>query len=82
MPAKTNSETQKILTSSDAQAEQLVADPNIQRSITGVDHGKIAERARQIWEAEGCPIGRDDENWLRAERELMEQALSRISSLG
>jgi predicted extracellular nuclease len=33
-------------------------------------HGEIAERARQIWEAEGNPTGRDTEIWLNAEQQL------------
>jgi hypothetical protein len=31
---------------------------------------QISERARQIWERNGCPSGRDLENWLQAETEL------------
>lgn len=31
---------------------------------------KIAARAYEIWRANGCPHGRDKENWLQAEREL------------
>jgi hypothetical protein len=30
----------------------------------------IAQRARQIWKAAGCPEGHDLEHWLRAEAEL------------
>jgi len=33
-------------------------------------HGEIAERARQIWESEGNPTGRDTEIWLNAEQQL------------
>jgi len=33
-------------------------------------HGDIAERARQIWESEGNPTGRDTEIWLNAEQQL------------
>ncbi len=33
-------------------------------------HGEIAERARQIWESEGKPTGRDTEIWLNAEQQL------------
>ena len=33
-------------------------------------HDDISARARQIWEDSGRPVGRDDEIWLRAEREL------------
>jgi hypothetical protein len=37
----------------------------------------IAERARQIWLEQGCPQDVAEENWLQAERELYEAALSR-----
>jgi hypothetical protein len=30
----------------------------------------IAQRARQIWKAAGCPEGHDLEHWLQAETEL------------
>ena len=30
----------------------------------------IAKRAYEIWQAQGCPEGRDAENWYQAEREL------------
>jgi hypothetical protein len=30
----------------------------------------VAERAYQIWEANGRPEGHDTEHWLRAEQEL------------
>ena len=30
----------------------------------------IAKRAYQIWQQEGCPSGREEEHWLRAEQEL------------
>ena len=33
-------------------------------------HQQITERARAIWQAEGCPEGRDFDHWLQAEREL------------
>jgi Protein of unknown function (DUF2934) len=35
-----------------------------------VTNEKIAARAYEIWRANGCPQGRDKENWLQAEREL------------
>jgi hypothetical protein len=31
---------------------------------------KIRQRAFEIWEAEGCPDGRDVEHWKRAEAEV------------
>jgi len=32
---------------------------------------EISRRARQIWEENGSPHGRDDEFWLKAEREVL-----------
>jgi hypothetical protein len=34
---------------------------------------EIKARARQIWEQNGCPAGRDLEFWLRAESEIIER---------
>ena len=41
---------------------------------------RIRRRARQIWEQNGRPSGRDEEFWLQAERELreVEELASRI----
>jgi hypothetical protein len=36
-----------------------------------LEHDEIARTARRIWEQEGRQAGRDLENWLRAERELL-----------
>jgi hypothetical protein len=30
----------------------------------------IAQRAYEIWKESGCPNGKDQEHWFRAEREL------------
>lgn len=38
-----------------------------------ISHEEICERARQIWEREGCPQGRDMQHWLQAETELQEE---------
>ncbi len=32
---------------------------------------EISKRARQIWEESGSPSGRDEEFWLKAEREVL-----------
>lgn len=37
-------------------------------------HAQIAERAHQLWLAEGCPEGRQDEHWRVAERALSSTA--------
>jgi Protein of unknown function (DUF2934) len=35
-----------------------------------ITHEEISKRAREIWEREGRPEGRDKEHWLQAEAEL------------
>jgi hypothetical protein len=37
---------------------------------------KVRERAYQIWEREGCPEGRENEHWHRAEQELADEDAS------
>lgn len=37
-------------------------------------YAAIRRRARDIWEAEGRPQGREVEHWLRAEMEILGQA--------
>jgi len=37
-------------------------------------HEDISKRAREIWEREGRPQGRDMEHWLQAEAELRQQS--------
>jgi len=35
--------------------------------------GKIRERAYELYESRGCEPGQDEQDWLRAERELLKQ---------
>jgi hypothetical protein len=39
---------------------------------TGVPESRIRARAHELWEQHGRPQGRDEEFWLRAERELVD----------
>jgi hypothetical protein len=39
--------------------------------------GAIAQRAYEIWKESGCPNGRDQEHWFRAERELRSKSTLR-----
>jgi hypothetical protein len=41
-----------------------------QRSATHRTHEEINARARELWEQNGCPSGRDLEFWLQAESEI------------
>lgn len=43
-------------------------------------HNQIAQRARQIWQREGCPQGRADAHWKQAEEELTREAAQTGSS--
>jgi BRCT domain type II-containing protein len=38
--------------------------------MSAIDQDKVRARAFEIWQAEGCPEGRDMEHWIRAEVEL------------
>ncbi len=39
-------------------------------STPALTAGAIAQRAYEIWKESGCPNGKDQEHWFRAEREL------------
>jgi hypothetical protein len=55
-----------------APSASRVGDPEAGRTVQSVkpDREVIAERARALWRERGCPVGRDEEIWLAAEREL------------
>jgi Protein of unknown function (DUF2934) len=55
-----------------ALAEELIERA---RALAKPTEEKIRKRAREIWEDNGRPIGRDEEFWLQAERELQEEEL-------
>jgi hypothetical protein len=42
------------------------------RSLARPNESHIRIRAREIWEENGCPAGRDEEFWFQAEREFRE----------
>jgi hypothetical protein len=42
------------------------------RDIAKPEEAKIRNRAREIWEENGRPAGRDEEFWFQAEREFRE----------
>ena len=45
-------------------------------------HEDISKRAREIWEREGRPEGRDKEHWLQAEAELQREQGSNSAENG
>jgi hypothetical protein len=42
------------------------------RALARPNENRIRKRAREIWEENGQPIGRDEEFWLQAEHEFQE----------
>ena len=40
------------------------------RSAVALTHDQIAQRAKAIWQAKGCPAGRVVQNWNEAEAQL------------
>jgi Zn-dependent oligopeptidase len=42
------------------------------RAMARPEEAKIRNRAREIWEENGRPVGRDEEFWFQAEREFRE----------
>jgi hypothetical protein len=42
------------------------------RAMAKPEEAKIRNRAREIWEENGRPAGRDEEFWFQAEREFRE----------
>jgi hypothetical protein len=42
------------------------------RALATPSENRIRKRAREIWEENGRPAGRDEEFWLQAEREFRE----------
>ena len=40
------------------------------QQATALTHERIAERARAIWEKNGCKSGEDERNWSEAEAQL------------
>jgi len=55
---------------------QLVAEPKPAagpkrtESRAALTHEQIAERARDIWQRRGCPVGEDENIWYEAEAQL------------
>jgi hypothetical protein len=62
---------QRLTELRDELAEALEKFPNRRDHIS---EDEIRARAHDLWEQEGRPTGRDEEFWLRAERDLVEGA--------
>jgi hypothetical protein len=48
---------------------------NRERAMDRQSEEQIRARAHELWEQAGKPKGREDEFWLRAERELSEERI-------
>ena len=42
---------------------------------------RIRARAYELWEQEGCPVGRDLEFWTKAEQEILEEPIAAARAL-
>lgn len=47
--------------------------PEVRSDNAVIDHQDIARLAYTYWEARGCPLGSPEEDWFRAEMELLRQ---------
>jgi hypothetical protein len=45
------------------------------RESAAQTHEEIAQLAYQYWEARGCPLGSPEEDWFRAERDVLMERL-------
>jgi len=50
--------------------ESVTAPPEVEYMVSAEDHEAIARLAYSYWEARGCPIGSQEDDWYRAENEL------------
>ena len=41
------------------------------KQATNLAHANIERLAYELWQQRGCPLGAPQEDWLRAERELL-----------
>jgi hypothetical protein len=53
--------------------ESVVETPVVQPAVT-ITHEAVATLAYSFWEARGCQGGSPEQDWLRAERELLKLA--------
>jgi hypothetical protein len=44
--------------------------PIVVAPIPELSNEEIAARAYELWQSQGCPGGREQENWIEAERQL------------
>ena len=63
-----------------AVAKAVVAAPEPEQSDFTPRHENIARLAYVYWHNRGCPKGSPDEDWLRAEAELRQQAAATMDS--
>ena len=64
-----------------ATARAVVAAPEAVQPDFTPRHEEIARLAYVYWHNRGCPKGSPDEDWLRAEAELRQQAVTTKESL-
>ena len=48
-----------------------MSDDSVRQETDNSSHDEIAVRAYHLWEQRGCPIGSPEEDWSRAENEIL-----------
>jgi len=59
-----------------AAATAVAFEPDLETGSNNglIEHEDIARLAYSYWEARGCPLGSSEEDWFRAEIELLRQS--------
>ncbi len=69
LSSESNSKAKTIVKAPPAPKASIALSKNRIQSIE-IPVELIQQRAYSIWERQGCPEGRDQENWIQAEKEL------------
>jgi hypothetical protein len=56
--------------------------PTVGHGVAAFGHDEIAALAYQLWEARGCPMGSDEEDWFHAVKELRSRAIAHSNKPG
>ncbi len=59
-----------------AQKTSALEQPPTGKKPATPEHDRIAQRAYELWQQRGCPIGSPEEDWKRAQTELRSVAAS------
>jgi hypothetical protein len=72
MSVSSGSET-SVMTSNPERPQTQVKEIVSSKKNVVITRQQIEERARKIWQQNGCPVGQDEKNWLEAEAQLKKE---------